>query len=105
MDVKVELDKESVNDHITKAIMDSAIGDELRKEIKTYLDGLGKSYESPIKKIVGRVVQEQIYRIVSSDEQVERIKQEIRTLLTEETISTICSTAFNSMLEKQGYGR
>jgi hypothetical protein len=99
MDIKVDVDAEAINAAVTKAILDSAIGAEMKRAIETTLSNLSRSYNNPIKDVVDKIVNEEIYKIVTT-QHMEAIRAAIQENITDAVISEMTEKAWSSFISK-----
>jgi len=96
VEVKATLDGPSMTDAITKAILDSVLGEEIRKSVKDYVDKLKRSYDNPLDATVKRVVDEEIYRLLVS-EHIETIRAQLREKIDAEVVKDITDKAWDAL--------
>lgn len=100
MEVNVEIDQNKINEAVTQAIIESAIGEEMRREIKAYLESAKAAYNNPIKGIIARVVQEEIYKLIVTEWR-EPLMEEIRKQFTEQVLSEVVSKTFQTIMDNK----
>ena len=54
MEVNVDIDSEKINEMISKAVLESCIGETLKNQIKESMHEINRSYDNPIKKEIKR---------------------------------------------------
>jgi len=95
LEVKATLDGPSVTEAITKAILDSVLGQEIEKEVKSYVSKLHNSYNSPLESTVKRIVDEELYKVITMD-YMDQIRAVIREKVDEKMVSIIVEKAWES---------
>lgn len=98
--IEVQLDGEQVTEQVHRAIMESVIGDELRKAIQKALDST-KSFSG--ENVVAQIVNEQMRLAVMklvNDEYADRIEAAAREALSAEAVSEIATRAVKALVER-----
>ena len=100
MDFKV--DAKDIEKAVVQAVVDSSIGDEIRKAVEDQIKGL-TGYDGAVKKIVASEFAKLLQSLIREDyrEQIETI---MREKLTDEMMSTIFQAAWDAMMDKMGRG-
>lgn len=103
MDLKIDINAEEVNQHVTAAIINSALGEKLKAQIEeTLKKTLFPGYGDP--KIVEQVVKEEILqclrRMISSDEYREKIKATVEKWFTEKMTDQIIGELLGDIWDK-----
>lgn len=97
LDVKIEIDKDKVNQAITDAIIESAIGDEMRKQIRLQLDSMSRAYDNPYKRTVETLIADQVAQIFHAEFE-DAVAAKIRELMTPEELDRIAMKAFHEFI-------
>lgn len=91
MDIKVDIDPEKVNQMVVQAILQSAIGEEIQKEINNVL----KAWDSPVKKAIAKVIDREMVSIIS-EEFGPTIKEKVKDLVTDDLLTDLVNKAWEN---------
>ena len=97
MNIDVKIDSDAINRAVTDAIINSALGAEIEKAIKDVITAAGRPWDSPIKKVVERFVNEIVYDILSKEHQ-EVLRTKVRELITDELLTELVHQAWGSLV-------
>jgi len=99
----MQLTAEQIHEFISKAIIDSQIGDAVRKSIDRVLKDLKSTYDNPIDKVVKQHIERITYELLI-EENMPEFKEHIRNALdhyvTEKVVDNIVETAVNKLYER-----
>ena len=94
MELKIE--PEAVNKLVADAVLNSAIGESVKKAIEKEVANLTRSYDNPLESVIRNHVAE-IARTVLREEHgefiKERIKEALAAKLSDEFIDSVCEKA------------
>jgi len=106
MDFKIDIKPEEVNDHVAKAVLESSLGDHIKKAIDSDIKKITQgSYGNPsaIQRAVSQHVRDIVEKLVMSDYK-EAIEAEVREVMTKETIRELVNNVYKAIDEKvRGY--
>jgi hypothetical protein len=92
MNIEVTLSPEQVNDAVANAIIHSAIGEELKRIIAEKIKTMSRSYDNPIDRVVGDVMNRTIREVVERD-----YAAEIERMVSEKMTEKFTLELFNKM--------
>lgn len=98
MEIKVDVKPEDINKMVSEAVLNSAIGTEIKKVIQDCVSKLS-DWNSPMKKAIEDVVHKEIIAIVQK-EHGEKIKAAVQAQITDQMVSEISKAAWDSLWEK-----
>ena len=97
--MEIKIDAEPVNAAIAEAIINSAIGEQLKAAITKEMDKLSRSYDNPIEKVVEEEILK-IIRLTISSEHIEAIKTAVSAKVTDAVVDDVFSAAWDSFMKK-----
>jgi|SRR5712671_6593910 len=97
-DFHVELNGEDINRSIADAITKSVLGEAIVKVVKDTVDGLTRSYDNPVKKVVEQLVREEILRQLGEYQEV--IREKVKAQLTDELADKVVAHALNEATKR-----
>ena len=92
----IEMDTETVNRVVADAILNSSLGDHLRKLAEEHLKTLHSSYNNPIK----TALEQETFKVVREIVQNElkpKIEVYVRQQLTDEVVQNVAMAAWNTL--------
>jgi citrate lyase gamma subunit len=78
MDIKVDIKPEDVNKAVAEAILNSSIGEQLRKAINEEVAKIGRSYENPFAPIIRQLIAAEVRNLIDT-----QYREQIRAVVTE----------------------
>jgi hypothetical protein len=97
----VKIDPDTVNRYLADRILESAIGEELQRQITKAVTELGQSYRSPFANIIAAHVEKEIARLIQ-EEYAEQITALVREKVTEQFTTDLIGKAFEAF-ERRAY--
>ena len=101
MDIKLDITPEKINEYVANSVIESSIGEALKKSIDDQIQKLNRGWDSPLDKVVRSEIESACYRILR-DEYKEQIEQSIKDILpkyiTNDFIGEIMQNALNNMI-------
>lgn len=100
--VKALISPESINALVANAILESALGEKIRKVLQSEVDELSASYDDTLRKAVETIVQQQLWTILR-EEFSDQLRAAIREKISAETVKDLTDAAwlaFESKLYK-----
>ena len=95
--MEINLDAKAVEQAVTDAIVNSAIGAKIKMAVNELLS---KGYDNPIQKAIGDVIVQQALAIVR-DEYKDQIAAAVREQLTDECIKEFVSNCIHEITSKK----
>lgn len=96
--MQIEIKPEDIDEHLKKAIIESAVGKGIQAEIVKELNRIFSGYDSPIKDLIRGVIRKHIEQIVSQQEQ--QIREAVLKLITPDVIESIIDTGVSNFMRK-----
>lgn len=93
MQVDLNLNPESVEQYIAKAVLDSQLGKAVKEATDRVMDDFKSTYSRALENIVRGTI-EKIVREYVINEKYEELKQAVRAKFTDETIESLVSRVF-----------
>lgn len=98
IELGVAIDPDAVNRYVADRILESAIGDALKKEIDKAVEGL-RSYNSPFKNLVASHIEREIARLLQ-EQYADQIAQVVREKVTEQFTADLIDKAFDAFARR-----
>lgn len=98
MDLKVNIDPNEVNATISKAIMESIIGSQIKHAVENLLKTVTTGYNNPIQKVI-----EEAIALVAQEElskHIPELREKIANHLTDKMVKE-CLQSFEKFLERR----
>lgn len=99
MDIKLDIDAQQINDMVSKAVIESAIGDALKSSIDEQVKKLNRGWDSPLDSIVRQEVQAACFRILR-EEYKEEIESVVKDKLAEQITGDFIGEIMIAALDK-----
>lgn len=94
------IDPEEINKFVSQKILESSIGEALRKEIDTQVSRLATSFDNPMKPVVANAISQVAREYLETPEVKARLKETVQKALTDEALD-----GFISSILAEGYRR
>lgn len=98
VELNVQLDPEQINAMVSQAILQSAIGEEIRKAVEGHIRRLTTGYDSAIGKIVEKIVNEEVRNVVGL-QFTPLVKEKVQESLTEELVGKLINKAWETLTQ------
>lgn len=98
INVNVDIKPEDINQMVSSAVLKSALGDAIKKQIDEAIAGLNKSWDNPLKKTVDTFVNNIVHEILVREHK-DTIAQIVREQITQDTIQKICQKAWDKLTD------
>lgn len=98
MSLSIDINPEDVNKMVSEAILNSAIGENVKKQIDTYIKELNYSHSSPIKDVIQGTVSCMIRETIES-EYKEQLREILKQALDERITIDLMSGIVDSAME------
>ena len=105
MNIDIKVDSEAVNAAVVQAVVDSAIGEQMQKAIKSVLEekqhgrwNMDNALENALKAEIQRVIATQIREIIT--ERADQIRDAVALKMTDEVLVSMSGAAVDFMTEK-----
>ena len=100
VEVTVNIDADAIQQHVVQAILDSAIGKEIKSAIEASVRNLG-GYDGAIRRVVEQEVYQVIKNVVGKDFRT-MIETKVKESLSSELVTSIIDSAWKHLMEKVG---
>lgn len=92
-ELKVNFDPIDINRAVSEAIVNSLLGETLIKMVNSYVEGILKEYNHPVK----RVIEEEVLRITKeiTTQKIKDIEDKIRVRVTSQMIDELINSALS----------
>ena len=98
MDLNVNIDPEQINKMVSEAVLESAIGDQVKTQVQKTVDELGRSYNNPIEGVIQQQVADLILQCLMA-EHAETLKGKVH-----EAVSSKITDEFVNKVMEAGWG-
>ena len=98
--MEIKVDAEQVNKVVSEAIINSVIGDRLRKSIEEQVKNIDRYIDNPIKAVIDQHVKDAITFLVVN-EYLPQIREKVKAQLADEVVEKLTSQALERLL--RGY--
>jgi len=99
MDIKIDMDKDTINQEIASAIIQSVLGDHIKDAIKSTLDKMDSPYGNTLQKVVELEVTAVIKNLLHEEYQ-DILKEAVRQHITDEVVSKVIKAAWDAFFDK-----
>jgi len=101
MDIKLDINPESIQEEVVRAILASSLGNNIRKVIDDEIKDLSNTYNKALKIEVQNAITNHITAILRSEEYSNRLKDAVNAKLasniTDEFLDAVVKTAFEKI--------
>lgn len=97
--MSLNIDSETVNKYVADAVLNSAIGEALKKQIEETLEKITSGKDNPVQPVIDNHVSNALYQLLHQ-EYAALIKTRIAARLTDEVLDEIINAAFEAWMDK-----
>jgi len=100
MDLNINIDPEQINKMVAEAVLNSAIGEQVKKQVQKNVDELGKSYQNPIDAVIKKHVNDLILKCLISEHAdllKSKIHESVSGKMTDEFINKVMDAGWRNM--------
>lgn len=100
MDIKLDINAAQINDMVSKAVIESAIGDALKASIDDQVKKLSRGWDSPFDGVVRKEIEAACFRVLREEysEQIESVvKEKLAAYITGDFIGEVMMAALEKM--------
>lgn len=94
--ININLDADEINEHIKTAIIESMIGEALKKIIESQISDLTNSYNNPLKPVVEKAISDIVYNLLKN-EYGDKLEALVKEQLTDEVLTGLAKTAVQNV--------
>lgn len=98
---ELAIDPEAINRYVADRVLESALGDVLRKVVDEEVKKLSTSYNNPIAPVVQRFIADEVRRLIT-EEFKEQIEAVVRERVTEQFTADLLAKSFEAF-ERSAY--
>lgn len=99
MELQLNISPEQINEMVSQAILDSAIGEQVRKAVEDKVKDLSRAYDNPIHKIVEKEIGREVERLVR-EEFGAQVKAAVKEKVTEQFTSDLMTKMWDQFVAK-----
>lgn len=100
MDLKIDINPEQINKLVAEAVLNSAIGEQVKTQVQKNVDELGRSYSNPIDGVIKRHINDLILQCLMN-EHSELLKAKVHEALsgkiTDEFVNKVMDAGWRNM--------
>jgi hypothetical protein len=96
--LNLNIDPEEINRYVTQQVLDSAIGESVRKAIEKSLEPLSRTYDNPLEP----VIRDQVFKVVRElvdKEYKTQIEEYVRQRITPEFVGKMSERLWDNFFE------
>ncbi len=97
--MSIEISPDQINEYISKALLDSAVGEALKTVIDKKVKELGLSYNNPFEPIVQQYILQAAKELIESQFK-EAIAKKVQESLTDEVMARLVDAAWGAIIDK-----
>lgn len=100
MDLNINIDPEQINKMVAEAVLDSAIGEQVRAQVKKSVAGLGAGYNNPIEGVINQHIRSLINQVLVddyADDLKTKVHEAVSGKITDEFISEVIEAGFRRL--------
>lgn len=90
---EVKIDAEAVQRQVSQAILDSTIGEAVRKAVQTEVGRLSSTWNNPLEQVVREEVKRQVTSVLQEPENEAVIREAVRAALEEAVLKDLVGAA------------
>lgn len=95
-EIKVDLTGDSINKAIADAVINSLLGEQIKKAVKTSMEGL-YSWDNPVKHVVSQLVRDEAEKIFNA-EYLDIVRIKVREQITDKLLNEVTSSVVSRLL-------
>jgi len=99
MDIKIDMDKDTINQEIASAIIQSVLGDHIKEAIQFTLNKADSPYANSVQKVV-EIEVATIIKNLLQNEYHDKLKEAVRQRITDEVVQKVIGAAWDCFFEK-----
>ena len=100
MDLKVNIDSEQINKMVADAVLNSAIGEQIKTQVQKNVDELGRSYNNPIDAVIKKHVNDLILKCLMAEhgESLKaKVHEAISGKITDEFVNKVMDAGWRNL--------
>ena len=97
MNIELNIDGGTINEAVAKAVIESAIGEEIKRQIQAKLSDY--KFSAAIAAVVDKTVGQCVYQVLMQDDYKARVMDATRKHVAEMAIEPLIDAAFNRLME------
>ena len=99
MELNVNIDPEQINKLVAEAVLNSAIGEQVKVQVQKTVDNLSRSYDNPIEGVIKNHIAELVRTVLVAEHSAAlraKIKASLESKITDEFTEKVVDAALNS---------
>lgn len=96
MQFELNLDPKKINEYVSKQVLDSVVGVEIKGIIEEAVKNLGNPYNNAYEKIVRRMIEQAILKLISVEYKT-LIENQVKDYVTPELVSKLTEKAWKTL--------
>jgi hypothetical protein len=100
MAIEVNITPEQINEAVGQAIVDSAIGQSMKKLLEEKVKELGNPYSGLLPKVLEQEVALVLREMIREEPYATMIREKVKEKLTDEIVYKVTNAAYDSFFEK-----
>ena len=96
MALEVNIDPQQINDYLSRAVLESAIGQAIKDQVVAYIKKMESTYDNPVKGAVEREVFQLVTTVVHEQFRPQ-IEAAVREYMTEAVITEVAKKALDKL--------
>jgi hypothetical protein len=100
MDLNINIDPEQINKMVAEAVLNSAIGEQVKAQVQKNVDELGKSYQNPIDAVIKKHVNNLILECLMSEHAdllKSKVHEAISGKITDEFVNRVMDAGWRNL--------
>jgi len=100
MDLNINIDPEQINKMVAEAVLNSAIGEQVKTQVQKNVDELGKSYNNPIDGVIKKHVNDLILQCLMKEHSEllkTKVHEAVSGKITDEFISKVMEAGWRNL--------
>jgi len=100
----VEINAKEVQEHLTQAILNSTIGEAIKKEIEKQFTSFNNPFENALKAAIQQEVRRLIVIELQSEPVTSKMREAVRQALEDRVVKDFATVAINQYIDKMATG-
>ena len=100
MDLNININPEQINKMVAEAVLNSAIGDQVKVQVQKNIDELGKSYNNPIDAVIKKHVNDLILKCLMKEHSEllkTKIHEAVSGKITDEFVNKVMDAGWGNL--------
>lgn len=100
MDLKIDINPEQINKLVAEAVLNSAIGEQVKTQVQKNVDELGKSYNNPIGGVIKKHINDLILQCLMKEHSEllrAKVHEALSGKITDEFVDKVMDAGWRNM--------